>query len=69
MFAGVWDYSDVKGDAVPSFAILTDEPNALVAPFHDRMPLVLDTVEPWLDVDNKLDAVTSLDPSTSPSGP
>jgi hypothetical protein len=27
MFAGIWDYSDVKGEAVPSFAILTDEPN------------------------------------------
>lgn len=31
MFAGLWDYSDVEGDAVPSVAILTDEPNALVA--------------------------------------
>jgi hypothetical protein len=30
MFAGIWDYSDVKGEAVPSFAILTDEPNELV---------------------------------------
>jgi len=28
MFAGIWDYSDVKGEAVPSFAILTD---------HDRL--------------------------------
>jgi putative SOS response-associated peptidase YedK len=27
MFAGIWDYSDVKGEAVPSFAILTDGPN------------------------------------------
>jgi hypothetical protein len=32
MFARIWDYSDVKGEAVPSFAILTDEPNELVAP-------------------------------------
>lgn len=62
MFAGVWDYSDVKGDIVPSFAILTDEPNALVGPYHDRMPVVLENVEPWLDVDTKLDAVTSLGP-------
>jgi putative SOS response-associated peptidase YedK len=57
MFAGIWDYSDVKGDVVPSFAILTDEPNALVAPYHDRMPVILDTLEQWLDVDTKLDAV------------
>ena len=37
MFAGIWDYSDVKGEAIPSFAILTDEPNELVAPYHDCM--------------------------------
>jgi putative SOS response-associated peptidase YedK len=41
MFAGIWDYSEVKGETVPSFAILTDEPNELVAPYHDRMPIVL----------------------------
>jgi putative SOS response-associated peptidase YedK len=62
MFAGIWDYSDVKGEAVPSFAILTDEPNALVAPYHDRMPVVLDDVEPWLDLDTALDAVVALGP-------
>jgi putative SOS response-associated peptidase YedK len=36
MLAGIWDYSYVKGDTVASFAILTDEPNELVAPYHDR---------------------------------
>ena len=48
MFADIWDYSDVKGEAVPSFAILTDEPNELVAPYHDRMPVVLGDLERWL---------------------
>lgn len=48
LFAGIWDYSEVKGDRVPSFAILTDEPNELVAPYHDRMPVVLDDAEAWL---------------------
>ena len=62
MLAGIWDYSDVKGDAVPSFAILTDEPNALVAPYHDRMPVVLDDVETWLDPDTPLGAVAPLRP-------
>jgi len=62
MLAGIWDYSDVKGDAVPSFAILTDEPNALVAPYHDRMPVVLDDVETWLDPDTPLGAVAPLEP-------
>jgi putative SOS response-associated peptidase YedK len=40
----------MKGDTVPSFAILTDEPNELVAPFHDRMPVVLDDPEAWLTI-------------------
>jgi hypothetical protein len=33
LFAGIWDMSEVKGDKVPSFAILTDEPNELVMAF------------------------------------
>jgi putative SOS response-associated peptidase YedK len=62
MLAGIWDYYDVKGDAGPSFAILTDDPNALVAPYHDRMPVVLDEVETWLDPDTPLGAVAPLGP-------
>jgi putative SOS response-associated peptidase YedK len=62
MLAGIWDYSDVKGDTVPSFAILTDEPNALVAPYHDRMPVVLERVEPWLNLDTPLGEIASLGP-------
>ena len=62
MFAGIWDYSDVKGEAVPSFAILTDEPNELVAPYHDRMPVVLGEVERWLDLDTTLDDLAPLGP-------
>ena len=62
MFAGIWDYSEVKGEAVPSFAILTDEPNDLVAPYHDRMPVVLNEFESWLDVDAPLAALNPLGP-------
>ena len=62
MFAGIWDYSDVKGEAVPSFAILTDEPNELVAPYHDRMPVVLGDVEGWFNLDTTLDDVDPLGP-------
>jgi putative SOS response-associated peptidase YedK len=62
MFAGIWDYSEVKGDAVPSFAILTDEPNELVAPYHDRMPVVLSDVERWLDVEAPLQELHPLGP-------
>jgi putative SOS response-associated peptidase YedK len=62
MLAGIWDYSDVKGEAIPSFAILTDEPNALVAPYHDRMPMVLAEVDAWLGLDSSLDDLRSLAP-------
>lgn len=62
MFACLWDYSDVKGDRVPSFAILTDEPNELVAPYHDRMPVVLDDPQRWLDSSATLDDAVPLGP-------
>jgi putative SOS response-associated peptidase YedK len=62
MFAGIWDYSEVKSETVPSFAILTEEPNELVAPYHDRMPVVLADVEPWLDVETPLDDLNPLGP-------
>jgi putative SOS response-associated peptidase YedK len=51
-----------EGEAVPSFAILTDEPNELVAPYHDRMPVVLGDVERWLNLDTTLDDVDPLGP-------
>jgi putative SOS response-associated peptidase YedK len=63
MFAGIWDYSEVKGDTVPSFAILTDEPNALVAPYHDRMPVVLEDAGKWLDPKATLDDAEPLGPN------
>ena len=61
MLAGIWDMSDVKGDQVPSFAILTDEPNEVVAPYHDRMPVVLDHPQSWLaKSDHPLDEIKPL---------
>jgi putative SOS response-associated peptidase YedK len=35
--------------------ILTDEPNELVASYHDRMPLALadDQIDKWLDLSNE----------------
>jgi putative SOS response-associated peptidase YedK len=62
MLAGIWDYSEVKGDTVPSFAILTDEPNELVAPYHDRMPVVLADPEKWLNPEATLDQAAPLGP-------
>ena len=53
-FAGIWDrWSGVhKGEPVAftSFAILTTEPNSLVSPLHDRMPVILrpEDYEAWV---------------------
>jgi putative SOS response-associated peptidase YedK len=46
-FAGLWDPLD--GDACCD--IVTCEPNVLVAPVHDRMPVILaaENVDLWLD--------------------
>jgi putative SOS response-associated peptidase YedK len=52
MLAGVWEESEYKGDRRVAFAIVTDEPNELVTPYHDRMPLALadDKVGTWIDL-------------------
>lgn len=53
LLAGIWDYSEVKGDQIASFAILTDEPNELIARFHDRMPIAVDDPMRWLQGSEK----------------
>jgi len=52
MLAGIWEDADYKGDRRAAFAILTEAPNDLVVPYHDRMPLALadDKVARWLDL-------------------
>jgi len=49
-FAGLWDPGK-DGERDPAFTILTTRPNDLVAPFHDRMPVILrpDLEAFWLD--------------------
>jgi putative SOS response-associated peptidase YedK len=51
MLAGIWQEAEYKGERRIAFAILTDEPNELVASYHDRMPLALadGKVTAWLD--------------------
>jgi putative SOS response-associated peptidase YedK len=52
MLAGIWEIAEYKGDSRIAFAILTNDPNELVASYHDRMPLALadDKVATWLDL-------------------
>jgi putative SOS response-associated peptidase YedK len=65
MLAAIWEIAEYKGDSRVAFAILTDEPNELVAPYHDRMPLALadDKVDTWLDlsIESPLDEKLLLD--------
>jgi putative SOS response-associated peptidase YedK len=49
-FAGLWDRWD-RGEPLETCTILTTEPNEVVRPIHDRMPLILppEAYELWLD--------------------
>ena len=50
--AGLWDvWRKPDGKRVESFIIITTEPNELVRPIHNRMPVILrpEDEEQWLD--------------------
>ena len=57
--AGIW--SPVHGER-PTMAILTITPNDLVAPLHDRMPVILarDALSAWLDPAADLGLIAAL---------
>jgi len=69
--AGLWaSWRDQDGQRITSCTVITTTPNDLVAPIHDRMPVVLteDAWERWLDpefgdVDELRSMLTSLDPA------
>jgi putative SOS response-associated peptidase YedK len=48
LFAGLWE---PRADGTPAFTIVTTEANPLVAPVHDRMPVVLQRsdLDAWLN--------------------
>ncbi len=50
--AGLWEHwEDKDGMVIESCTLLTTEPNDLLAPIHNRMPVILDpkNYELWLD--------------------
>jgi putative SOS response-associated peptidase YedK len=65
-FAGLWDRWKPKdgGDPVRSCTIITTEANALVAPIHDRMPVIVGAEEwaRWLGEEPLADPATLLKP-------
>jgi putative SOS response-associated peptidase YedK len=51
-FAGLYsEWKDAEGVAVPTFTIITTEPNTLMESIHNRMPVILDKKdeETWLN--------------------
>lgn len=53
---------DAAGNDLSTFTIITTEANALLAPVHDRMPVILTPVAEaiWLDPQAGLEALTAL---------
>lgn len=54
-FAGLWEtWTGPNGEEVDTAAIVTTRANRVLAPVHDRMPVVLapEAFEPWLDCAN-----------------
>ena len=53
-FAGLWEiWNSPEGDELRTACILTTEPNEIVKPIHDRMPVIIseDQISTWLDQD------------------
>jgi len=69
--AGLWaSWSDEEGDRITSCTVITTSPNDLVAPIHDRMPVVLveGAWDRWLDpgfgdIEELRSMLTPLDPA------
>jgi len=56
MFAGLFSvWKNEKGEELPSFTIITTEPNKLMSDIHTRMPVILHQkdFDEWLDRENK----------------
>jgi putative SOS response-associated peptidase YedK len=55
-FAGIWDaWKQPDGTYLETFAIVTTEPNELIAQIHDRLALILHPrdYDRWLGIDDK----------------
>ncbi|MDP8242960.1 MAG: SOS response-associated peptidase [Candidatus Hinthialibacter antarcticus] len=53
LFAGLWERWRREDDELQTFTIITTEPNEVMAPIHNRMPVILNQKEckQWLDPD------------------
>src|SRR5690606_16295547 len=45
-YAGIWEtWRSAEGDVIESCAVITTDANELVAPIHDRMPVIIDRTD------------------------
>jgi len=61
--AGLWDrWRGPEGEELETFTILTTEPNELLRPIHDRMPVIVapEDREAWLGAGTPVDVLQSL---------
>lgn len=66
--AGLWDiWQNENGQTINSFTIITTEPNELMAPIHNRMPVILDKneYEAWLNTTDETSLKNMLKPFPS----
>lgn len=73
-FAGLWDRRRVDGELVASACLLTTTANAVCAPVHDRMPVVLggpDAEAAWLagEADGLLGSLPAERTAAAPANP
>jgi putative SOS response-associated peptidase YedK len=62
-FAGLWEqWDNPEGNTVQSFSIITTDANELMAPIHNRMPVILSPKDyaTWLDPEEVLDTLKGL---------
>jgi len=61
-FAGIWEEREEALGPLPSFAILTTAADAVVAPVHNRMPVILpsEVEREWISASRSPDEVLSM---------
>lgn len=62
-FAGLYDiWKDAEGKELKTYTIITSEPNEVLAPIHNRMPVILTEAdeEVWLNLNTSTNQLTTL---------
>jgi putative SOS response-associated peptidase YedK len=61
-FAGMWEFARIGGEEIVSACIIVCDANDLVAPLHDRMPVILEPADydAWLDPATPVDKAKAL---------